>query len=131
MIKDVAAAVLINNSQIFIARRSAGNKLAGKWEFPGGKVDRGETPEQCLVREMEEEFGIMVGVDELLSENIHHYPHGSIRLLAYRARWLNGDISLVDHDDMRWVSADELDQFDFSPADIPFVEKLMRGDIRI
>ena len=73
---DVTAAILNYNERLLIAQRKATGKLPNKWEFPGGKVESGETPEDCLKREMEEEFSIDVSVGEYLGESIYHYDHG-------------------------------------------------------
>lgn len=124
--KDVTAAIMIRDDRVLIARRKAGDRLAHKWEFPGGKVRDGEIPEKCLEREMAEEFGIVVSVDNFIGESIYHYPHGAIRLLAYRTYWISGDIQPKVHAEYRWVTYDQLERFDFSAADIPFVNKLNR-----
>ena len=78
---------------------------------------------------MEDEFEIDVSVGKYLGESIYHYDHGSIKLLAYRTYWKGGTISLKAHDDYQWVTLDQLQDYDFAPADIPFVEKLRRGEI--
>lgn len=78
---------------------------------------------------MQEEFGIEVSVGEYLGSIIYHYDHISIELMGYRTYWVSGNFNSVDHKDYKWVSVDQLDQFDFAPADIPFVEKLRRGEI--
>jgi 8-oxo-dGTP diphosphatase len=127
----VTAAILVVEGQVLIAKRKADDRLANKWEFPGGKVEDGETPEQCLKREMKEEFEINVSVGEYLGESICHYDHGSIQLLAFRTYWETGDISLQAHDDLSWASLDQLSIFDFAPADVAFVEKLRRGEIEL
>jgi 8-oxo-dGTP diphosphatase len=80
---------------------------------------------------MREEFGIEVRVDDFLGESVYHYQHGKIRLLAYLARWRGGDFSLKDHTDYAWVQSDQLEEFDFAPADLPFVHKLVSGEIDI
>ena len=129
--KKVTAAILIKDRKILIAKRKADDRLASKWEFPGGKVERNETPQACLKREMQEEFGIVVTVDEYIGESIYHYDHGAIQLLAYRARWESGQIALNDHADYQWVSSKQLSEYDFAPADIPFVEKLQNQEIEI
>ena len=105
--------------------------LANKWEFPGGKIEINETPEQCLKREMKEEFDIDVSVGEYLGSSIYKYDHISIELMAYRTYWENGEIHLKDHDDFKWISLEQLDEFDFAPADMVFVEKLKNGEIAI
>ncbi len=123
---DVTAAIMIRDKKVLIARRNANDKLADKWEFPGGKIRKNETPEACLRREMAEEFGIIVSVGDFFGESIYHYPHDSIRLLAYRTEWIRGPIQSKAHAEYRWVSYDQLEAFDFSAADIPFVEKLSK-----
>jgi len=127
-VQTVTAAVLCQNGKLLIARRPASDKLANKWEFPGGKMEDGETPKACLARELREELGIGVRVGACLGESIFRYPHGSIRLLAYRTSWETGELKPQVHDEIKWVSLGELDQYDFAPADIPFVEKLMSGE---
>lgn len=127
----VTAAIMVNNGKIIIAKRKPSDKLPNKWEFPGGKIENNETPEQCLKRELKEEFDINVSVGEYLASSIYHYDHISIELLAYRTYWEGGNINLKEHDEFRWVSLKQLDEYDFAPADIPFVEKLREGEIEL
>jgi 8-oxo-dGTP diphosphatase len=127
----VTAAILVKDNKIIIAKRGPNDRLANKWEFPGGKIEIDETPEQCLKREMKEEFDIVVSVGEYLGSSIFHYDHMSIELMAYRTYWENGEIDLKDHDDFNWVSLEQLAEFDFAPADLVFVQKLKNGEIAI
>ncbi|MBW2491105.1 MAG: (deoxy)nucleoside triphosphate pyrophosphohydrolase [Deltaproteobacteria bacterium] len=127
----VTAAILAKNNKIIIAKRGFDDELANKWEFPGGKIEIDETPEQCLKREMKEEFDIDISVGEYLGSSIYHYDHLSIELLAYRTYWEGGEIDLKDHDDFKWISLEQLADFDFAPADLTFVEKLQKGEIAI
>ena len=130
-IVKVTAAMLVKDDKIIIAKRGPDDKLADKWEFPGGKIEIDETPEQCLKREMKEEFDIDVSVGEYLGSSIYKYDHISIELLAYRTYWEEGEIDLKDHDEFKWISLEELVEFDFAPADMVFVEKLRNGEIPI
>ena len=130
-IVKVTAAILEKDGRILIDQRNSKYHLTGKWEFPGGKIEAGETPEECLARELNEEFDIEVSIGDHLGSNIHHYDHISIELLAYCAFWDGGKINSTDHKDFKWVTIDELDQFDFAPADQPFVEMLKRGEIKL
>ena len=130
-IVKVTAAMLVKDDKIIIARRGPDDKLADKWEFPGGKIEINETTEQCLKREIKEEFDIDVSVGEYLGSSIYHYDHMSIELLAYRTYWEGGKIDLKDHDDFKWISLEQLAEFDFAPADLVFVEKLQNGEIAI
>ena len=128
-IVNVTAAVLINNGKLFIAKRPHDDPLADKWELPGGKVHPGETPEDCLQREMYEEFGMEVTVHEPCGENTHHYDHISIRLMAYKVQWTGNEIHPVAHDEISWVSAQNLDNYDFAPADIPLINEIRRKNL--
>ena len=121
---DVAAAIIMQDGLIMVARRAKGEDLEQKWEFPGGKIEPDETPEKCLQREMEEEFAIIVQVKNFVEESLYHYPEKSIRLLAYEVVWLDGDIVLRVHDKIDWVSPDSLLKKDMAPADIPIAQAL-------
>jgi ADP-ribose pyrophosphatase len=123
---DVVAAILINNNKILIAQRDEDDPLAGFWEFPGGKIEAGESPEQSLIREMQEEFCIDIEVKESFGSSTFQYAKGLIRLLAYICSWSGGVICSTVHHDYTWVGISELDQFNFAPADQPLVEKLIR-----
>ena len=123
----VTAAVMEKGGRVLIARRKRGDRMENKWEFPGGKLERGETPEACLRREMLEEFGIDVAVGPLVGRSLHAYPHGTIDLMAYRVTHLSGDFRLHDHEEILWVRPDELRSYDFSAADVPIAAILMRG----
>lgn len=123
----VTAAVLEKEGRILIARRKRGDRMADKWEFPGGKLEAGETPEDCLQREMREEFGIDVAVGPFVGRSLHAYPHGEIDLMAYRVTHLSGDFQLHDHEEILWVSPADLESYDFSAADVPIAGMLMKG----
>ena len=121
---DVTAAVIRKNGNILIARRAKGHHLAGFWEFPGGKIENGETPEACLKRELFEEFGIEVRIGRFIAESCFCYSEKNIRLLAYEVEYLGGDFSLNAHSAVSWVAVDQLANYSFAPADIPILEKL-------
>jgi len=125
----VTAAILVHRDKILIARRKDNDPLAGKWEFPGGKIEQYETPEQCLAREMKEEFGIDIRVGEFFGDSIYRYSSKTIQLLGYRAVWTGGKFSLNAHADYKWVSLKQLQDFDFAPADINFIKKLQQENI--
>lgn len=125
---EVTAAILIKDKKILIARRKATDNQGGKWEFPGGKIKADETPRQCLIREMKEEFGINVSVGEFFGESIYRYEHGTIRLLAFQTSWIDGQFTLNAHADFKWVSTSQLDGFVFAEADIPLVEKVKQSE---
>ena len=125
----VTAAILVHNGRILIAQRRSPDSLAGKWEFPGGKIERHETPQLCLVREMKEEFDIDVAVGEFFDESQYRDESGKIQLLAYHATWKSGRISLKAHAAIRWVSVNQMQAIEFAPADIPIAEKLQHRPV--
>jgi 8-oxo-dGTP diphosphatase len=122
---EVAAAIIENeHGQILIARRKKGKSQAGMWEFPGGKIEQGETVEACLHRELLEEMKIDILPYEPFGYNDHSYGTTQIRLIAHKAKYVGGDIALTDHEAYQWVEKSELHTFPFAPADVPFVERL-------
>lgn len=125
----VTAAIMTDSGKVFIAKRKPPGRMPGMWEFPGGKIEAGETPEQCLKRELHEEFGIEATVGRRVGTNVHHYDFYTVELMGYRARILAGEIRLNDHADMAWVEPGDLDRYEFAPADLPFVEMIRRGEI--
>jgi len=127
--KKVTAALLVKDGMILIAKRKAGGQQGGKWEFPGGKMEEGESPEECLARELQEELNIKAKIGNFFAESVYEYSHGIISLLAYWAFWLEGEIELRAHTEYRWASPGELSSYDFALADLPFISKLKREEI--
>ena len=123
----VTAAVLRRNGRIFVTRRLPHQRLGGMWEFPGGKVEAGESPEAALRRELMEELGVDARVGALLESVDHTYEWGRIRLLAYDAEIVSGEPELRDHDCGEWVLPEELANYAFTPADLPIVDALRGG----
>lgn len=116
----VGAAVFDEAGRLLAARRSSPPRYAGQWEFPGGKVEDGETPEAALVRECREELGVEVTVGELVGEV--GIPIG--RLRVYRARIISGVPVPREHSALRWLGPDELDDVPWIDADRPLVTLL-------
>lgn len=127
--RTVTAAIIREGTRVLLARRGPGEKLAGLWEFPGGKVEDGETLEACLTRELLEELGIRVRVGAIVTESVYEYAHGAIRLIALEAMLLEGTLTLSVHDQAAWVEVASLRQFALAPADLPIAETLMRRSI--
>lgn len=126
--KIVTAAVIEKDGKILIAKRKKGSYLENKWEFPGGKLEPNETPEQCLKRELLEEFNIKTEIGEFIDSSIFEYEHIKIKLLAYRAFYISGDFKLNAHDEIRLIFPSEFDNYDFAEADKPIVKKL-KGEL--
>lgn len=125
-VKDVTAAIILDgDGKVFIARRAPGENMAGGWEFPGGKLEENEIAEECLKRELFEEFGIEARIKGFFCESRYEYPQGLIRLLAYFAEITGGEIRPSVHDDYRWVRTDELPGYALLPADVPVAERLV------
>lgn len=121
---QVTAAVLIKEGKCLIAKRRTGDALEQLWEFPGGKVEEGETPQECLQREIREELQIEVTVRDFLTESIYDYGRGVIRLMAYTVTWQSGSLRPTVHDGLAWVDGNAITAYPFAPADIPIAEKV-------
>ena len=121
----VVAGVIGKDGRVLIAKRREGDKLAGKWEFPGGKVDAGETPEDALKRELFEELGIEAETGEFLCRSCYDYSHLSVELLAYRVSYVSGEMIPHVHDEIRWVKPEDLSGYDFPDANLPVIRALL------
>jgi len=124
VMKIVIAGLLIKDGCCLIAKRHAGDSLANLWEFPGGKLESGETHEACLYREMQEELQIQVAVGSFFAENSYEYEFGVFQLFLYWATWQSGVLYPAVHDEIAWVTKETILNYEFVPADIPIVEKL-------
>ena len=120
----VTAAIIRENGRILATQRHDHDSTGGKWEFPGGKIEQGETPEACLRRELHEELGVDAEIGELFMETTHAYPTKTVELLVYHAAIRAGTIALHAHQACRWMTMNELDQLDWLAADWPIVAKI-------
>lgn len=121
----VTAAIIEKEGLIFAARRKGGKDLAGYWEFPGGKLEEGETPRQCLKRELREEFGIECTIGSFFDTSIHAYREKTIKLLCYFAAHRKGEFRLTDHDQIIWLPPSGLPSLRWAPADLPLMNSLV------
>lgn len=121
---EVVAAVIMRDDTVFCAQRKDEGETAKQWEFPGGKIEIGETREQALAREIFEEFSTRIKVDEYITTVNHEYNTFSITLHAYRCSVIKGSLTLTEHLDSRWLARDELLNLDWAAADIPIAEQV-------
>lgn len=127
---QVTCAIIRHENMILICQRSAAMKLPLKWEFPGGKIEAGESREACLQREIHEELGIDIQVEQEMSMVEHHYPEFSLCLYPFICRMTGGRLLATEHAQAIWVDAAELLNYDWAEADIPIVHELLTYDQR-
>lgn len=125
---EVVAALIWNNDRFMICQRPAHKTRGLLWEFVGGKVEPGETKEQALIRECKEELDITLDVDSVFMEVVHEYPDLTVHLTLFNAKILDGEPKLLEHNDLRWITASEIPQYDFCPADKEILERLSKGE---
>ena len=123
IIEVVAAVIFDSDNKILIARRGPFKSFAGKWEFPGGKVEVGESHQVALQRELLEEMNISTKVKTFIGTNNHQYDSFIINLHAYFTEYISGEMKLTDHDLVEWVRFEDLGKYDFADADIPLLSK--------
>ena len=120
----VVCGIIFKDDKILLTRRKKGKSLEGYWEFPGGKVEKGETDATALKRELKEELGLEVSEPNYFSENKHDYITFSIHLVAYKCEAFDDPKKLVDHDKFEWVMVNELGNFNLAEADRPLLKEL-------
>ena len=119
----VVAAIIVRDGRIFATQRGYG-EWKDWWEFPGGKIEPGESTEDALKREIREELATEIEVDELLTTVEYDYPKFHLTMHCYLCTIISGDLSLLEHEDARWLALDELDCVKWLPADKDVIEKL-------
>ena len=122
----VVAAIIVQEGRIFATQRGYGEFKDG-WEFPGGKIEEGETPQQALVREIQEELDTEVEVGDLLGTVEYDYPTFHLSMQCFLCRIKSGRLNLKEHEAARWLAEDELDSVDWLPADIEVLEWIRRS----
>lgn len=122
---NVVGAVVTNDGKILSAQRSESMSLPGMWEFPGGKIEPGETPRAALVREMQEELLCTVDIGDQVASTRYEYDFGFVTLTTFYATLVDGEPQLTEHSEIRWIDAADLDSVEWAPADVPAVETIM------
>ena len=122
---NVVAAVVVNEqNEILCALRSSQMSLPNLWEFPGGKIEEGESHETALTREIQEELGIDIEVGENVEDTYFEYDTFTIQLTSYFATITSGNLNATEHAELRWMTPENLSTLEWAPADLPAVEKL-------
>lgn len=119
---NVVGAVIVRNDEILCAQRGLGGSLGGMWEFPGGKIEPGETAREALEREIREELLCTVLVAQEVTSTTHEYDFGIVTLTTFYCELIDGEPQLTEHEDAKWLSRSELDTLEWAPADIPAVD---------
>lgn len=126
MIEVCCAIIIKEDGAVFTAQRRADQLLPLKFEFPGGKIEPGETPEECLVREIREELDLEIEIVRKMEANIHHYPEFSVHLMPFVCRIKSGTLTLTAHAACHWVRPADLKALDWAEADIPLVNNYLQ-----
>jgi 8-oxo-dGTP diphosphatase len=122
----VATALIRREGKILLGRRPEGNSLAGYWEFPGGKIEMGESPEEALQRELQEELGIEAVVGPLRLSATHSYNGTGIVLLFFEVQYWKGEVKAVHHGELQWVKPEELKNLSLPDANVKVLDKILQ-----
>ena len=122
---EVVAALIWQGDKFMICQRPAHKARGLLWEFVGGKVEPGETKEQALIRECQEELAVTVAVGDVFMEVIHEYPDLTVHLTLFNAAIANGELQKLEHNDIQWITLGEIPNYDFCPADEEILKKII------
>lgn len=124
---EVVAALIWDKDKFLICQRPANKKRGLLWEFVGGKVEQGETKAQALIRECREELAITVEPREVFMEVMHEYPDITVQLTLFNCTILQGQPRLLEHHDMKWITSAEIHNYEFCPADVEILKKIIEA----
>lgn len=122
----VSAAIIVKDNKIFVTQRGYG-EFKDWWEFPGGKIEKGETPEECLKREIKEELKADINIDKYLCTVEYDYPNFHLKMECFICSLIDGHLELVEAEDAKFITKDQLDNIDFLPADLLVVKELKKS----
>ncbi len=123
---QVVAALIWDNNRFMICQRPKHKTRALEWEFVGGKVEKGESLPEALIRECREELNVTVSVGDVFTEVDHEYPDITVHLTLFNAEIAEGTPQMLEHNDIRWITPSEIPQYNFCPADKGILEKIIR-----
>ena len=126
-VTEVVAALIWRGDKFMICQRPAHKARGLLWEFVGGKVDPGETKQQALIRECREELAVEVSVGDVFMEVLHEYPDLLVWLTLFNSAIVAGTPQMLEHNDIQWITVEQIPEFDFCPADVDILKKLMEG----
>ncbi len=127
--KQITAAIIEKDGKIFIAKRKKLDAFVGLWEFPGGKLEEGETLQECLKRELVEELGIVAEIAEHFYTVTFTHKETLCELIFFKVYTYTGEITLYDHSEMAWVAPEELSRYNFPEPDAPVIQLLYQKDV--
>ena len=124
---DVVAAIIENNEgDILIAKRNLEKAQGGLWEFPGGKIEKNESADDAIKREIKEELNIDIEVIKWIIEKRHNYPEKTINLILCTAKWTGGELNLSEHEDSKWIKKEDIFNFQFAEADNEIINEIFK-----
>jgi len=126
---QVTGALIKKNDKYLIGRRGPNEKSPGLWEFPGGKIEKGETPIECIKRELKEELNINAEIGDLVTKYNYDYPNVSYLLYFFKVKSYIGEFKIIVHDKLEWVSLNDFHKYDFLQGDTPLINQMLSNDL--
>ena len=123
---EVVAALIWQGEKFMICQRPAHKARGLLWEFVGGKVEAGETPQEALIRECREEIDVLLSVGDVFMDVTHEYPDLTVHLTLFHATVAEGEPQMLEHNDIQWITPEEIPNYDFCPADVEILDKIMQ-----
>ena len=123
---EVVAALIWRKEKFMICQRPAHKARALLWEFVGGKVEAGETPQEALIRECREEIDVLLSVGDVFMDVTHEYPDLTVHLTLFHATVAEGEPQMLEHNDIQWITPEEIPNYDFCPADVEILDRIMQ-----
>lgn len=124
--KQVTAAIIRKDDKFLIAQRAEDDECGLLWEFPGGKLEEGETLQECIIREIKEELDLDIEIIDIFATSLYHFNSKKIYFTVFNAKILGGNLKLNVHNQAHWIKASQLKDYKFMPPDVVFVEKLIK-----